>query len=121
MIIILPDFIPTNFSKAAATMIALPEAMSTTPMQRQVATSSNLVEIGTLVSSAGTLLLLISWQETTAQGLQITLSNASGWLPRFESAMLVSSSKDVDWVQRGGKTFVFTVPVLSVADALVLR
>ena len=103
-------------------MIGLPEAMSTTPVKRQVTMSSspNLVEIGTLVSSAGTLLLLINWQETTAKGLRITVSNTSGWLPRFGSAMLASSSKEVEWVQRG-ETFVFTVPVLSMADALVLH
>ena len=49
------------------------------------------------------------------------MSNTSGWLPtRFGSAMLASSSKEVEWVQRG-ETFVFTVPVLSMADALVLH
>ena len=59
---------------------------------------------------------MLTWRFSSASRTRV--SNTSGWLPtRFGSAMLASSSKEVEWVQRG-ETFVFTVPELSVTDVL---
>jgi hypothetical protein len=114
-------FIPTNFSQAAAAMIALPESKAATKMVPRAAASENLVEVAILASDVGTMLPMVNWQETTAIDLQITVSNVSGWLAPFTSAILASTSKEVAWNPHDGETIVFNVPNLRVADALVLR
>lgn len=67
------------------------------------------------------MLPLINWRMEPAADWTLSLHNDSGWLPQFGNASLAGTGLSVDY-KRGNKgEFVFTMPVVEVGDALILR
>jgi len=105
----LMHFLPTNFERGAAVLIATPA-----DFERPVLCSEPLVENCVIQAKQGTLIPLINWTGKPVKGLTVTVS-----IDAPAGKVELASGKEVKVMRAGGKQ-TFTLD-LDVADALILR
>ena len=91
-------------------------------MYRPAVASVELVEVGIIVApGVGTALPLINWRMEPTTKWELTIDNGTAWLPAFSNATIASTSSPVRYVREGSQSVRFTMPMLEVGDALILR